>query len=667
MKKIVLLFILSSLLITESNAQFTRYLVRLKNKGGTPYTFSNPAAYLSTRAIDRRTRYGIAIDSADLPATPSYITQIAGVPNVAILNVSKWQNSVSIQTTDANAITTISGFPFVQSVNGLAARQAVNGRSGRDKLEAENVSPVSPARTMQIMADYFNYGTNSYNEIHLHNGEFLHNIGLRGQPMHIAILDAGFFNYTTLDAMDSIVANGQVMSTWDFVARHASVSEDHPHGMQCLSTIAANIPGQFVGKAPKANFHLFRTEDAASEYPIEEHNWVCGAERADSSGCDVISSSLGYADFDNPVFDYTYSNMDGNTTISAIGADLAAKKGLLVFNSIGNSGNSSWHYLITPSDGDSVVAVGAVNTSGAVGNFSSYGPSSDGQIKPDLASVGVSALVQNTNNTVGTNNGTSFACPNMAGLGTCLWQGFPEFNNMKIVRAMREAGSIFAMPDDRIGYGIPNMKLAFKNLLIEYATSSATFNACKVTLNWNTKDVDAMKFEIERKAPGETSYSKIADVNPQAGTVLANHSYQYINTLTEGLTGTFSYRIRQIIDTAAATFMDAYIDTANVSVATGCFPTGTGNPDPNRISVTVQPNPVSSSSTTLVIETPYAVTNMPVLVYDSKGRLVIQLKQSKGTGRTTIDLPVAKLAKGKYYIKVLNGAKKIGTAELIKL
>ena len=223
--------------------------------------------------------------------------------------------------------------------------------------------------------------------------------------------------------------------------------------------------------------------------------------------------------------------MNGYTTISARGARIGARKGMIILNSVGNEGNVPWHYLITPSDADSVVAVGAVNVSGVVGSFSSYGPSSDGQIKPDVASVGVSAMVQTSGNTVGFSNGTSFSCPNMAGLTTCLWQGFPEFNSMKIIRALQAAGNRFAVPDDRTGYGIPNMKTAFSNLLVEFATSTASFNSCVVTLNWTSKDVSAMKYEVERKMAGEIVYTKIADVNPQAGSVLANHTYQFTNDL----------------------------------------------------------------------------------------------------------------------------------------
>ena len=668
MKRLLPFLIISIIGLSDAQGQFTRYLVKLKNKGGTPFTFTNPPAYLSQRAIDRRTRYSIAIDSTDLPCTPSYITQIRNVPNVTVLNVSKWLNAVSIQTSDAAAITTISTLPFVESISGLAARPA---EAAGNKFQPEEVTtPISPQRAGRITADFFNYGASSLSEINLHSGQFLHNIGLRGQGMQIAMLDGGFLNYTTYRAFDSANLNGQILSTWDFVAREQSVVEDNSHGMSCLSTIAANIPGQFIGKAPKASFHLYRTEDVASEHKIEELNWACGAERADSSGADVISTSLGYyIEFTPPSTNHPNSDMDGNTTMAAIAGDLAAKKGLLVFASIGNDGGNATatHFLSTPSDGDSVLAIGAVNTSGIVGSFSSYGPSFDGQIKPDLSSVGVSALVQTASGTIGTSNGTSFACPNMAGLATILWQGFPEFSNMKIRTALWQAGSKFSAPDDRVGYGIPNMKTAFSKLLVDYAISSSSSDGCKITINWNSKDAGAMKYEIERKAPGETAFTKIGELNAQAGDLLTNRSYQFINNLTGGSSGSFSYRIRQIIDTAATTFTGVFIDTTTINIATACIVTGTTDPNPNEELVTIQPNPVSGSIVTLVVKTPYAVANMPVAIYDAKGALVMQLRESKTTGQKTINLPVSKLAKGKYYIKVFNGQRSIGTVELIKL
>ncbi len=313
------------------------------------------------------------------------------------------------------------------------------------------------------------------------------------------------------------------------------------------------------------------------------------------------------------------------------------------------------------------MAVGAVNTSGTVGSFSSFGPSSDGQIKPDMASVGVSALVQATNNTVGTSNGTSFACPNMAGLGTILWQAFPEFNNMKIIQALRNAGSISLSPNDRIGYGIPDMKKAFGSLLKDFATSTATLNTCTVTLNWNTKDISAMAYEIERKTPDDLNFVKIADVPAATGNILLNNrSYTFNNVLVNVSAGAVQYRIRQKTDTSVAAFAAEYIDTASFNLATGCTTTGTGGTTINGEKISVLPNP-SATATNLVIETPYAIQQMTISIHDAEGRLMHTIKSSKPIGKKIIELPYLRLTMGKYYITVYNGKKMISTAEWIKL
>ena len=665
--KIFLIFALINIACcTELQAQFSRYIVQLKHKGATSHTLADPLPYLSQRALDRRTRYGIALDSTDLPVPLSYIQQIGAIPNVTVLNVSRWLNAVSIQTTDAAALTAINALPFVQNTSSAAARPG-NYVQNKFPVEEKTFPPLA-GKTDGITSDYYNYGTGSFAEIHLHNGEFLHNIGLRGQGMRIAMLDGGFFDYPSLDAFDSVTANGQVLNTWDFVSRNATVSDDHPHGMQCFSIIAANIPGQFIGKAPKASFYLFRTEDVTSEFPIEEFNWACGAERADSSGADVISSSLGYGyQFSSPVPDYPYSDLNGDITMSARAADFAAKKGLMVFNAAGNSGTDYWHMITTPADGDSVVAVGSVNLSGVVANNSSYGPSADGRIKPDVASVGVNAVVQLTNNTVGVGSGTSFACPNMAGLGTCLWQGFPEYNNMTIVQALKQAGNIYTSPNDRIGYGIPDMKKAFGLLLAEFAASSATINDCAVTINWTSKDVGAMKYEIERKAPGELTFTKVGELNPENGNILATHNYQFTNILSNVNSGAVAYRISQIIDTANASFAAVYIDTVEVTAASSCTTTGTNDPNASDTKITIAPNPSTGSPTSLIVETNDAIPDMPIVIYDMGGRLVLQLHRSKSAGKAIFEIPVDRLAKGKYIIKVNDGRKTLGKISLLKL
>jgi hypothetical protein len=646
-------------LIQTSEAQVSRYIVRFKNKGSNPFSISNPTSYLSQRAIDRRTRYSIAVDSTDLPLTPRYVDSIRLSGSVTILNSSKWLNAVSIQTNDATALAKINSFPFVQSVSGIALRIA-NTIGTSDKFEIEKQQPSSSQlRETGITSDFFNYGT-SFNQVHIHNGEFVHNIGLRGQNMIIGMLDAGFNNYLTATAFDSVRTNSQILGIYDFVARDNSVNEDAAHGMECFSTMAANIPGQFVGTAPKANFYLFRTEDASSEYPIEELNWVCGAERVDSVGGDVISSSLGYTTFDAPFSGHTYADMNGNTTMAAIGADLAAKKGILVVNAAGNDGAGAWHYIGTPADADSVMAVGAVTPSGAIAGFSSYGPSSDGQIKPDVASVGQGTIVQFPNNAIGPNNGTSFACPNMAGLTTCLWQGFPEFNNMKIINALRQAGSKASSPDDRVGYGIPDVKKAVTILLKDFVTSNASVSNCIATIQWTSKDVSSMKYEIERNLPGQNNFNKIAEKSGTGNVFGTRPAYQYQDVLSGVNPGIVTYRIKQIVDTSVAGLTAIYIDTITVDLQSACI-------DANLTDVTLAPNP-AKDNLTIRVTTPTASSNISIRIFNSNGQLVSSLNKSKAAGTAFFDnISLIRFSKGKYYVNVYDNNKLTATKELIKL
>jgi subtilisin family serine protease len=284
--------------------------------------------------------------------------------------------------------------------------------------------------------------------------------------MTIAILDAGFYHYKINPAFDSVRMNNHVLGEYDFVMNETSVDEDHFHGANCFSIMAANRPGFIVGTAPNANYWLFRTEDAATEKPVEEQNWIAAAERADSAGADMISSSLGYTDFDDTTFNHTYAQRDGNTTMITIAADLAAKKGMIVMNSAGNSGNAAndTRYIMCPADGDSVMTVGAVNTSGVIGSFSSWGPNSRGRVKPNIVSVGWGAVYANALGNPATGNGTSYSNPNIAGLIACLWQAFNEFTNMEIIDAVEKSADRYNNPDDHYGHGIPNFRIAYSLL-----------------------------------------------------------------------------------------------------------------------------------------------------------------------------------------------------------
>ncbi len=660
MQKLILLLSFIVFILNESNGQFTKRVIYFTDKNETPFNLKNPSAFLSPRSVERRTKYNISTDSTDLPVITRYIDSVLKTGTVTLLGKSRWLNAIIIQTNDDNAITKINSFPFVKSLSDVALRR--NHSTDNDKFQknqTNNKVNIS-SRTEQLLADTFNYGS-SVNQIKIHKGEFLHNIGARGQGMLMAFFDAGFFGYLSNPFFDSTRARNQISATWDFVQNNESVNEDHPHGMQCFSTVASYKPGTFVGSCPEANYFLLRTEDAPTEQIIEEYNWALGAEYADSAGVDVISSSLGYSTFDNPVFNHTYADLNGQTTIISKMADMAAKKGMLVVISAGNGGDDPWKYITAPADADSVLTVGSVNSSGAISAFSSYGPTSDGQIKPDVVSVGDGTIISTVNGTIGNGYGTSFSAPNIAGLATCLWQLFPEFNNMKIITTLRKASDKFNVPDSQYGYGLPNMKLATCFLLADFSNMTATINNFTTTLKWNSKDISGMRYDIERKLPGETEYKKIFTLNATGNTFI-NHNYEYIDIINNSPAGIASYRIQEVVDTSAVSFTSYAIDSASVTLLVATSVNDLGS---NSKLVLVYPNPTHN---TLVVNftEQNSFKNLYLQIFNSAGQLVLVKTYNKPTGNATLSLPINSLPKGNYTLLVTNDGKRYAVKEFIK-
>ena len=454
---------------THAFSQYSRYIISLTDKKGTPHQLSNPSTFLSPKSITKRTKFNINLDSTDLPVSKIYLDSILGAGKVTLINTSKWLNQVLIQTTDAQALLKISSFTFVKKRQAIAFKPSK--QASPDFIE--EITDLNKAtETTNSNLNSLQYG-NSGKQIQIHEGEYLHNLGFKGQNVSIAVLDGGFFNYNAIKAFDSVRSSGRIKATWDFVDNNNQVQEDDPHGMYCFSILAANLPGVFVGSAPEADYYLFRTEDVKSEFPVEEQNWIAAAEKADSLGIDIISSSLGYTTFDDPAFNYGYDDMNGKNTIVTRGAALASRKGILVMNSAGNSGTNSWKFIGAPADGEQVLAVGAVNITRQVAPFSSYGPTFDQRIKPDVVSVGWGTALINGSGLPASGNGTSFSNPNIAGLIACLWQAFPEMRNNEILDAVRKSGDMYANPDSRSGYGLPNMQKAYGILEIERVKKNA--------------------------------------------------------------------------------------------------------------------------------------------------------------------------------------------------
>ncbi len=464
MRKIFTFMVFSLItLISFSQVAPDKYWVKFTDKSDSPYSINNPGEFLSQRALDRRAAQGIEVKENDLPVNATYIQGVKD-EGATILTVSKWFNSVVVYTTNTSVINAIDALPYVVSVEKAGAViPSEENESMKPFFDNESISEIVEEDFLKsgTSGNSYNYGQ-AFNQIDMLNGIALHDMGYDGTGMIIAVLDAGFLNVNTLSVFDSLWTNNQILGTRDFVnPQNPNIFNSHYHGCMVLSTMGGNLPGELVGTAPKASYWLLRTEDTDYEYLVEELSWVAGAELADSLGADVINSSLGYTEFDDYSQNHTYSDMDGNTAPITIGADIAASKGILVCNSAGNSGGSSWQYIGAPADGDSVFSIGAVNASGNYASFSSTGPTADGRIKPNVVAQGQgSTVISPWDGTVTSANGTSFSSPITAGMVACLWQANPEKRNIEIMEAIQESASLAGNPNNQLGWGIPDYSLA---------------------------------------------------------------------------------------------------------------------------------------------------------------------------------------------------------------
>ncbi len=640
----------------SATAQYTRYIVQFTDKKATPYTLSNPSANLSAQAIARRNHYNIAIDSTDLPITPAYIDSILALPNVSFLNLSKWMNQVCIKITDTTGVLSkINSFPFVKKSNPIAVRRVTDNPPVFNKLEGT----PAPLRTDSINspagpANYYSYGAN-FPQVHIHNGEFLHNLGFHGEGMTIAIIDAGFYNYLANIAFDSIRANNQILGTHNYVDLGVSVSLESAHGTWCLSTIAANRPGIMVGTCPQAKFWLLETEDVTSEYPIEEQNWTAAAEFADSAGADLISTSLGYSNFDDPYFNGYYPQRDGHTALATVAANMAVAKGMMVTASAGNSGQDAIDdkYVQIPAEGDSVLDVGASDVNGNIASFSSLGPNYSGAVKPNAVSVGWNVVVADhfTGNP-SISNGTSFSNPNLAGLVTCLWQAFPELNSHAIRDVIQKSSNKYTTPDVHYGYGIPDMKKAFCSLVAATFKGTLSTNACAATLNWTCKDNSTLYYRVQRKTPLDTGFITIDTVNGKSP-AFQYGSYSYTDTVKGLVTGQVAYRLQEVFST------DTTLTLFNASntITTPCFSL--------QSEFTVSPNPFQNSLY-VNINTDYPIQHLGIELIDMKGNTVYQYGGTSSSGKFNLTIPGGNLAAGIYVITIRDGEKILYRKKLLR-
>ncbi len=450
--KYYIIALLTFFTLNLSAQALNKYWVQFTDKKGTPYSIFKPQEFLSPRAIERRQRLGIVTDELDLPVTPQYIETVSSM-GAKVYTVSKWFNAATIYVEDEAIIEKIKKLPFVKNIEATGRYRKARPIRKQKSRDYRNDYPQTN--------NYYGYG---WNQISMLNGHKLHQIGYNGEGMLIAVLDGGFVNFDIAPFFDSLRTQHKIYESRDFVDNDRWAYEASNHGFNVISTIASNLPGLLVGTSPNASVICIRTEEVGSELRIEEDNWIAGAEYADSLGVDVINSSLGYTFFDKSDMNYSYEDMDGNTARITRGADIASRKGILVVNSAGNEGDGNWRYIGAPADADSVMTIGGVDRNRVKADFSSFGPTRDGRIKPSVSARAYQTVVATTTYQVDSANGTSFSSPVMAGMVTSLWQAFPHKTNMDIKNAVEQSGDLAANPNNALGYGIPDMMKAYRIL-----------------------------------------------------------------------------------------------------------------------------------------------------------------------------------------------------------
>ncbi|AVR45876.1 hypothetical protein C7S20_11780 [Christiangramia fulva] len=447
MRKLLLLLLFLSL----SGFSQEHAWVYFTDKANVEEALTHPESILSAEAIQRKALHNTPIDERDVPVNEDYIVAVKAQNGIQIKAKSKWLNCIHVIGT-TEAILALEKLKFVDSIE--FAADALNQRAPLKQTKRHG--------KLEQAADY-NYGSTA-NQVMMLNTDYLHKNDYTGDNMIIAVLDAGFPNVKSLQVFQDMRNNGHLLGGYDFPNR--SDDFDNPslsdHGTLVLSTMGGKIPNLFIGTAPEASYYLFRTEIATSETPVEESYWVEAAERADSLGADVINSSLSYSLFDNPAYNYSTEDMDGETAFVSRGAEIAMEKGMLVVVSAGNSAeDEEFPVVAAPADAN-VLTVGAVDPNENYVSFSSTGPSADNRVKPEVVAQGSQvAAIDESGHLVGV-VGTSFSSPILAGSAASFWQSKPSLTNLEVKNFIIASASLYPNFNYKIGYGIPNFKKAYE-------------------------------------------------------------------------------------------------------------------------------------------------------------------------------------------------------------
>jgi len=422
---------------------------------------SVPRAVVSERSLQRRAKVRAEnelVDYTDLPVEQTYIDELS-LQVIRVRQRSKWFNSVSVLATKEQ-ITDLQTLPFVSSIE-LVARWPRSYQL-EESTDSQDQGSLPPLEKSDAFLD-LNYGA-SLNQVQMVNVPAVHNTGNYAQGVLVGVFDNGMrlLNHQAFDSMT-------IAAMYDFVDHKVSVVPNNPstgfgsHGVNTLSLIGGYKPGTLISPAFGASFILARTENDSSETPIEEDNWVAAIEWADSIGVDVTTTSLSYcapgSPYDPPYTSWTWQDMDGNTTVITRAADAAVARGIVVCNSASNSGSHpTQNTLGAPADGDSVLTVGALTSSGSRASYSSVGPttSTPPRIKPDIMAQGSQPVyASGTNPTVfsSSGSGTSYSCPIAAGVAALVIKARPNASAIQVINALKATASNAGSPNNLIGWG----------------------------------------------------------------------------------------------------------------------------------------------------------------------------------------------------------------------
>ena len=429
------------------------YWVYFTDKTDNGYSYEEAGEFLSERSIQRRAWQGLGVGLSDEPVTQAYVDTLVAL-GVEVSHISRWLNGLAMVNADEDLFHKVLAKPFVDTLPWVPESQTLwfPPRPIGDRFEPPLETPPD-----------YQYGIATEQIIQVDMDQ-LHQEGYTGRGVWVAVLDAGFRNVDTLPSFKSMIDEGRLLGTRNFVNDSSVFRLVNSHGMYVLSIIGANWNGNMMGTAPGASYFLCSTENIHSETRIEEIAWVEGAEYMDSLGFDVFNTSLGYSDFDSTQYDYTYKDMDGESTFISRAASLLADKGIILCNSAGNEGSKPWYWITAPSDAKNIICVGAVDSTGTIASFSSRGPSYDGRVKPELVAMGRATGIQYGNGGLARGSGTSFSSPVMTGSVASLWQAFPETPAREMIQNIRNTGDRFYNPDATYGYGIPSFIKAYQTI-----------------------------------------------------------------------------------------------------------------------------------------------------------------------------------------------------------